>query len=298
MRILVTGASGFVGGELVGHLIRQGHDVVTLSRNAAAGTPACPHISADLSVPGIHQYILSAATPCPVIVHAAAALAKDHYTPVVSLVNGLGTQEILKVATSWKSDQVIFLSSAPLIGQPRQHPITEDHPVCPLTAYHASKFYGECLVQLVAQDGVTGTSLRLTAPVGPRMPSNRILTVFLDRARTGQPLLLAGQGSRSQDYVDVRDVAQAVEKSMHHRAGGIFNIGSGRVLSNRELAELCIRMTRSRSTVTYSGKPDVEEGVIWDVAIDRARKAFDYQPRFTMEDTLRDWLKDYADRPV
>jgi len=226
--------------------------------------------------------------PCEAIVHAAAALSGAAHDPEIPAVNCLGTQRVLWLAEHWRCRRFVFTSSIQVVGRPRVLPIDEEHPLDPQTEYHASKLFGERLVALAAGRGIMATSLRLTSPVGPGMPGGRIFSVFVQRALAGLPLEVAGSGSRRQDYVDVRDVADAVALAIDRGASGLLNVGSGRAVSNRELAERCAERLGGGSPVQLSGEPDAEEGVSWEVAIDRASTVLGYAPSRSLEDSIRD----------
>jgi nucleoside-diphosphate-sugar epimerase len=118
------------------------------------------------------------------------------------------------------------------------------------------------------------------------MPRNRILSVFVQRSLNGEALILAGKGTRCQNYVDVRDVAVAVEGCLGSKTDGVYNIGGLRAISNLELAELCISVCGSRSQVTFSGTADAEEGIVWDVSIARARAGLGYEPHIALQDSI------------
>lgn len=293
MRVLVTGANGFVGGSVAAHLLSRGMDVIRLSRRPASAGAAAGQAMCDISMPGAAINIAEQVQPCEAIVHAAASLEKDLFAPSVPLTNCVGTQEMLRLAALWKS-YFVFTSSVPVIGIPQQLPITEEHPICPRSAYHASKLYGEHLVRLAGNEGIVGATLRLTAPIGPGMPSNRILAVFIRQAISNKPISLAGRGTRQQDYVDVRDIAVAVERCLLARPNGTFNIGSGHSISNQALANKCVAVLRSQSTIEFNGKPDPEEGWRWEVCIDRARSGFGYEPGVSLEESVNDLAVGYA----
>ncbi len=89
-----------------------------------------------------------------------------------------------------------------------------------------------------------------------------------------------------QNYVDVRDIARAVELGLGSSASGVFNIAGARSISNLDLAKLCIQLTGSRSTIAFSGAPDVEEGLRWEISTARAHKAFGYTPAYSLEDSI------------
>jgi UDP-glucose 4-epimerase len=200
----------------------------------------------------------------------------------------------LKLARIWDVNSFVYISSIGVIGIPRQLPITEEHPADPPTAYHASKVFGEQLAKLAGRQGLTNAILRLSSPVGPGMAPNRILSVFVRRALAKLPLQLAGHGTRRQNYVDVRDVAAAVELCLQKRVTGTFNIAGKDSVSNRELAEICIRTLASPSAIIHTGRPDPEEGVVWEVSIAKAKETFGYQPCYGIEESIRSVGAGYA----
>jgi len=284
VRILVSGASGHVGGALATHLVEKGHDVLGLSRRPQA-TPTRADVVADISDRQAVETI-SRSTPCEAIVHAAASLDKQLHTPSVSLVNCLGTQNMLWLSSRWGCNRFIFISGVTVIGRPSDLPVTEEHSVRPESAYLASKLYGEHLTELTRLAGTAAVTLRLTSPVGPRMPDGRIFSVFARRAAAGEPLMVAGHGTRAQDFVDVRDVADGVEACLERRATGIFNLAAGLATSNLELAQACVDVLDSSSKIQFSGTPDADEGVRWEVSVERARKAFGFEPRRSLAESI------------
>jgi nucleoside-diphosphate-sugar epimerase len=287
MRVLVTGASGHVGGAVAAHLVRKGWDVIGLSRRRSAIEGLTQQIEADLSAPSFVEQVRAILPACDAIVHAAATLDKEIAATSISLTNGVGMQQILTLAQGWRVQSFVYTSSVPVIGVPQSLPVTEEHPVNPPTAYHASKVYGEYLLALACRTGIAGAALRLTSPIGPGMPDKRIFSVFVKRAQAGQPLQLAGQGSRRQNYVDVRDVAAAVEQCLRERAEGLFNIAGEQSISNLDLARACVRTLDSSSPITFSGQPDPEEGITWDISIARAMDCFGYTPRYDIAASIR-----------
>jgi UDP-glucose 4-epimerase len=285
MRVLVTGASGHIGGAIASALVAGGHEVHGLSRRPQA-PPGVRAVTADLGgrrgLTGLSDDI----PPCDAVVHAAAALDKDPASETVTLVNGIGTQRVVDLARQWRSRSLVLVSGVTVIGIPRVLPIDEDHPTAPLTAYHASKLYSEHLVHATAPAGCAVAVLRVTAPIGAGTPEGRIASVFVRRALEGRPLVLAGKGGRRQDYVDVADVARAAVSATAGAVSGTFNVASGRSVSNLELARTCIELFGSPSAVALSGSADPEEELHWDVSIERAADELGYRPEVTLEASL------------
>lgn len=278
MKVLLTGATGQVGRSIAAYLAAQGYEVFGASRRFLATPGLISHMEVALGSPDTVERIASRVPVCEGIVHAAAAISHDLYDSSISLVNCLGTQQIVKLAETWGTRRLIYISSVPVIGKPLQQPITEEHPTQPLTAYHASKLYGEHLVRLAGTGGCSTVSLRLTSPAGRGTPANRILAVFVRRAIANEAIHVLGRGTRRQNYVDVRDVAAAVELCLKTEACGVYNVAADASIGNYDLARTCIDVLGSTSTLEYAGKPDPEEGVTWDVSIQKARRDFGYSP--------------------
>lgn len=285
-RVLVTGSSGLVGSAIAQELLREGYEVVGLGRRLTrANRGLTAAVSADLSRPGALVAALEGPR-CDAVVHAAASLSQDPYAAELSLTNGLGTQQAVELASRWEVQCLVFTSSLPVIGRPCQLPVTEAHPVDPPSAYHASKLYGEHLVALAVRGGLAAVNLRLSSPVGAGMARGRILSTFVARAMAGEPLMLAGRGSRGQDYVDVRDIARAVRLCIEQRALGLLNIASGRCVTNLELARCCVETLGSDAPVELSGRPDPEEGTRWEVSIEAAEREIGYRPKVRLRESI------------
>jgi nucleoside-diphosphate-sugar epimerase len=285
VRVLVTGASGHIGGAVARALIDEGHEVVGLSRRWAK-IPGLAHTHmVDIGVPGLAGRI--GEQRCDAIVHAAASMAIDPSHPSLSLVNALGTQQVLALAEQWQVQAFAFVSSISVVGRPRELPIGEAHPTAPASAYAASKLHGEQLTELAARRGLKAASLRVTSPIGPGMASGRIVSAFVERALAGEELVLAGRGGRRQDYVDVRDVAAAALACLAERASGVFNVAAGASISNAELARTCVEELASPSQIVLAGDEDPDEDVAWEVSIDRARTELGYEPRRDLRDSLQ-----------
>lgn len=294
MRVFLTGATGQVGRAIAAFLADHGHQVAGASRHSRPVPGLIEHVEACLGAVSAFDVIAKALQPCDAIVHAAASLSHDNSDPSISLTNCLGTQQVIKLAYSWATPQLVYISSVPIIGRPVQHPITEDHPTQPPTAYHASKLYGEHLMRLAEGNGCRAASLRLTSPSGPETPRNRILSVFVRRALAGEPLQILGRGTRRQNYVDVRDVAAAVEACLTKHASGIYNIAAADCISNHELAQTCISELGSSASIDFAGKPDPEEGTVWDVSVSKAGRDLSYRPQFAIRDSIRAVAQDQS----
>lgn len=296
MRVLVTGGTGFVGKAICSDLRANGHDVVCLSRSAAETDSGSQRVFASLGSDGCVDRVLSNVDRCDAIVHAAACIDHSLDNPELVKTNCLGTQQLISVAANWKVRSVVYISGSAVIGEPNDSPISESHTTHPRTVYHASKLFGEHITLLLASEQTASTSLRVSAPIGPGMPPNRMLSVFIRNALEGRPLTLWGKGTRRQNYVDVRDVAHAVQACLLHRPRGVFNVGGATAVSNRELAETCIRVLGSRSPVQFADKPDPADGQSWDMSIQAAGDAFAYRPQYDLESSIEAIARDHADR--
>ena len=249
------------------------------------------HLRADIGEPALDT-VRAAIRPCEAVVHAAAALDQDPSSLALSRVNGFGTQQVLALARDWQA-RFVFISSIGVLGRPSPLPLSEDLPPRPETAYHASKLFGEQLTLLTL--GPVATVLRLTSPLGPGLDPSRLAAAFARRAVAGEPLLIRGRGTRAQNFVDVRDIAEAVELTLRRQAEGIVNVAGRRSVTTQQLALLCRECLGSGSEIRFDGRPDPEDDLCWDVPIEKAWRRLGWQPQTELRQSLVDLAASFRD---
>lgn len=289
--ILLTGSNGFVGQEIAKCIADEGH-IIGLGRKSENQCPYVDeYVSADLSKEGALDSLKG--RKLDVIIHVAANLNMAADDAKVIADNCLGTFYLTRLAVETGCSRFLYISSLPVVGTPKPDEtgmITEKNLPHPETVYHASKLMGEHLVGLLNRQGIQSTSLRIPSPVGAGMSIKTILPVFLQQARNGETITLRGKGTRRQNYVDVRDIAQAVLKAIQAlQLSECYHIVAPQTVSNVELAKLCIQMSGSQSDIKFEGQ-DSSDGVDWCADGSLAEKELGFVPKYTLEDTIA-WMQ-------
>ncbi|MDE6604116.1 MAG: NAD(P)-dependent oxidoreductase [Lachnospiraceae bacterium] len=285
-KILVTGAAGFIGIYVTRHLLAQGYDVIALinSKKLDAQSDRLTVVEADICDEGLAKKVSGVIGQCQTVVHLAADIRVPGDGRTID-VNCLGTYHVTELANELGASKLIYLSSVPVIGKPVDVPITEEHPLHPKTLYHITKLAGEGIVNQVGALGMKKLMLRIPSPVGRGMRQNVFLYRMLEQCRKGQDILLYGAGGRVQNYVDVRDIAEAVSLSETRDAEGVFLIG-GESISNLQLAEKCIACTNAGVQIKFAGVEDAAETECWELSGEKARTVLGYVPGHTLDDTI------------
>lgn len=235
MRILVTGASGFIGSRLCSRLT-AGAEVFAVTRGSRP--PAgCQIVTADLGAP-----FSTAAWPRSVdaVVHLAQSLRHRDFpdgAADMTAVNVAATAALLEYARL-AGASVFILASSGSVYSPAPHPLAEDAAIAPAGFYAASKAAAECLVRPY-ESMLRVCTLRLFYPYGPGQ-ENRLIPSIIDRVRTGRAVTVAGSGDGPllcPTYVD--DIVGVIERAARdERFAGTFNVSAPWVLSLREVADV------------------------------------------------------------
>lgn len=232
MKVLVTGASGFVGRHLVPALAERDHEVTALvRRSGAAPAGATSTVQADLEQP-----LPEGALPrVDAVVHLAQGNGRfPEGARGLFRVNTAATQELLDHARRAGAACFLYASSASVYGF-GSRPFREDDVVSPPDFYALTKAVGEQLVSAY-RGFVAATSLRLVAPYGPGQ-SGRMIPRLIESVREGRPVTLNEGGRPAMNPIYVGDVVEAVLALLDSPASGVLNLAGDQVVSIRELAE-------------------------------------------------------------
>lgn len=279
-KVLVTGGAGFIGSNLVRQLLNDDMDVVVLD-NLSTGTADnlddCPvqWVHGDVRDAAIVE---RAAQGCGTIFHLAAAVGNTRSIadPATdSQVNVLGTVNVLEAARKLAVRKVVYSSSAAIFGEPRALPIATDHPTHPDSPYGVSKLAGEKLCQAYTRlHGLETICLRYFNVYGVNQHFDaygNVIPIFVERLLDDRELVVYGDGCQTRDFVNVQDVVRAnVLAARAREVSGVFNIGSGKAVTIRELTALLqkvagrsvpIRFVAQRPGDVMNSQADIREAV-------------------------------------
>ncbi len=296
MKVLVTGAAGFIGKYVVQALQQQGFSVIALD-NLYKGKREnigfdIPFYQMDITHDELEN-VFQAEKPEYVIHLAAQSSVMDSITdPVVDCqINIAGTLNMLKNSTKYGVKKFVLASSAAVYGNPTSIPVLENSKLTPLSFYALSKISAEKYTLLYEKIfGLKSCILRFSNVYGP-LQAGGVITSILEKLHQGEyPIIYAGNQTR--DFVYVKDVANACVKAIKTDMSGVFNISTSTEISIKEVYEQITDMVQSKV------KPIIEssrEGEIVRSALSntKAIAELSWSPSYSFSDGLKETVDFY-----
>jgi UDP-glucose 4-epimerase len=300
LKALVTGGAGFIGSNIAGRLLADGHEVVVLDnllsgyRHNVDSMPGVEFLEADVRD---LKAVRRAMAGCEVVFHHAASVGNkrsiDHPLDDGE-INVLGTIQVLEAARAAGVRKIVTASSAGIFGELKTMPITEDHPVEPDSPYGSTKLCEEklCLAYAKLYD-IEAVCLRYFNVYGPNQRYDaygNVIPIFVFRLLRGEPLTIFGDGEQTRDFINVGDVVQAnLKAAAVEGVSGAFNLGSGTRVTINALVAMIAEVAGVQPDVAH-GPPrpgDVRHSL---ADISAARAGFGFEPAVDMAYGLREYL--------
>lgn len=253
-KVLVTGGCGFIGSNLVDHLISIGHEVIVIDNLSSDAhdkfyyNKAATYYEHDIINDNVVNGVINRHKPEYVFHLAAEARIQNCINDPVKAIktNVLGTQNLLEGCRLFGVKRFIFSSTSAIYGLKNSPPMREtDTPDC-LNAYSYSKWFSEGLCKMYSElYGVDSVCMRYFNVYGPRQPVRGsyapVIGVFSRQKKNKEPMTIVGDGLQTRDYIHVSDVVSANIACMKYQEnlnGEIFNIGTGNSYSVLDIAKM------------------------------------------------------------
>lgn len=311
-RILVTGGAGFVPSHVVTSLLARRATVVALDNFVTGSKENLAHVSGE---PGFALVEADIAHGLPAddalaprfdaIMHLASPASPTDFglLPLEILrTNGVGTLHLLERAAA-DGARFLLASTSEAYGDPLVHPQPESYwgnvnPIGVRAVYDESKRFAEAATMAYHRHrGVDVAIVRIFNTYGPRMrpDDGRAIPTFITQALRGEPITVHGTGEQTRSICYVDDLVRGILLLLDSTETGPINCGTEHEVSMRELAETIVRLTGSRSQITYVPRtPDDPEKRRPDLSLARARLG--YEPSVAPEEGLRRTIDYFADR--
>lgn len=280
MRVLVTGAAGFLGRHVATHFLNSDDEVRAFDL-AAVDEERIDAVVGDLTDA---DAVDAAVAGTDAVVHIGAIgdvyLAGER-PALAAAVNAVGTANVLDAAANHGA-RVVYASTWEVYGEPRFQPITEDHPTMPDHPYNITKLAGESLVLSAAElREVPAVALRLGTAYGSGLRPNSVFRIFIDRAKRGEPITIQGDGSQGRQFTHASDIARAFHLAAHSDLSGVaVNVVAPEMTSIRTLAEAVA--ARFPTEVTF-GPPRPGDVPPARVSPDRAKEVLGWEAEVPFE---------------
>lgn len=296
MRVLITGAAGFLGSHLADRFLREGHDVVGLDNFITGSPDNIAHLAGHARFEFVRHNISTytyVAGPLDGILHFASPASPIDYLehPIATLkVGALGTHNALGLAKA-KGARFFLASTSEVYGDPLVHPQPESYwgnvnPIGPRGVYDEAKRFAEAMTMAYHRaHGVDTRIVRIFNTYGPRMrpQDGRVVSNFIVQALKGEPLTLYGDGHQTRSFCYVDDEVEGIYQLFLRGDERPMNIGNPHEFTVRQLADAVLELTGSTSTLSFHPLP-VDDPKVRQPDISRARAMLGWEPKVALRE--------------
>jgi dTDP-glucose 4,6-dehydratase len=310
MRILVTGAAGFLGSHLTDRLLSEGHSVIGVDNLSTGDFSNLAHLDNEPRFvfeegdicerfgwrdPGRVDFVFNFASP--------ASPPEYLRMPIETLrVGSRGTENALEIAHRYSAG-FLHASTSECYGDPLEHPQKEDYwghvnPVGPRSVYDEAKRYAEALVMAYHRARGMNTHLvRIFNTYGPRLrPSDgRVISNFMMQALRGEPLTVYGNGSQTRSFCYVDDLIDGIVSLSRSTEHLPVNIGNPDEFTILECAVAVLEVTGSTSELRFDSLPK-DDPTRRRPDITKARTLLGWEPRVNLKEGLERSLHFFKSR--
>lgn len=312
--VLVTGAGGFIGSHLVERLAESGAKTRALVHyNSSGGWGWLDQSSVRNDIEVIlgdvrdPDSIEQAVKGVDTIFHLAALIAIPYsYRAPLSYIrtNVEGTANVLQSAIRANVELVVHTSTSEVYGTARRIPIDEDHPLQGQSPYSASKIGADKIAESFHRSfGLPVVTVRPFNTYGPRQSARAVIPTIITQALADRPIKLGNlEPTRDLNYVEdtVAGFIKAAEST--NAVGNVFNLGTGREISIKELAQRIVELMKKDLPITTESERVRREGSEVErlcADAERARTLLGWTPKFTLEEGLChtiEWMREHKER--
>ena len=298
MRIVVTGAAGFLGSHLTDRLIKDGHTIVGIDNGVTGNVANLEHLDGNEAFTYIEHDVsnfIDVDGAVDGIFHFASPASPIDYLelPIQTLkVGSLGTHNSLGLAKA-KGARYFLASTSEVYGDPQVHPQPETYwghvnPIGPRGVYDEAKRFGEAMTMAYHRfHNVDTRIIRIFNTYGPRMrPSDgRVVSNFIVQALKNESLTIYGDGLQTRSFCYVDDLIEGIVRLFHDGSAEPVNIGNPGEFTVRELADIVIELTGSSSEVVSHPLP-TDDPKQRQPDITKAKELLGWEPQVSLRDGL------------
>ena len=299
MRVLITGAAGFLGSHLTDRFLRDGHYVVGLDNFITGNPDNIAHLMGHERFEFVKHNISTftyIAGPLDGILHFASPASPVDYLehPIATLkVGALGTHNALGLAKA-KGARFFLASTSEVYGDPLEHPQKETYwgnvnPVGPRGCYDEAKRFAEAMTMAYHRyHNVDTRIVRIFNTYGPRMRprDGRVVSNFIVQALTGEPLTIYGDGSQTRSFCYVSDEVEGIFRLFMNGDSEPTNIGNPNEFTVRQLAELVVELTGTTAPIVTQPLP-TDDPKVRQPDITRARTMLGWEPAIELREGVK-----------